>query len=495
MMTKQNPSDFRVISHLGWENQANGFVTYEGLITKDGLNRTANVRPAKELTSRSLVNHYYGFSKSEQETREVLNEVLTFHDETFTSVFTSWMVSCVAKGQLVRMSSLFPIFLVQASRESGKTKGFAQLIYQMFGNRSKEGGIGTTASIRNAITAHRGAPIHIDDPDNVDNIKEMLRQVSVEGALDKTGEDKKSTVRSLMLAPVWISMEGSRLLEDKALADRIVTMSLPNPKGRRSLKNPSRAQWDDILEMLNKFGDDYGLTAYSGTLVHMILRSTDRRLSEFTGLRQSSGRYGDKMAILRWGARVLSDVTGDPSHVKRVDSWVSEQIDTGEENVLTTKLIPAALAFLGHPSEPVRINSQPFYGLVSPVVVCPAPGSDPGTPNSVWVSISNLALWWARHQNNKVSERTETLAALTDQGVRIGMKGGKLGERNVDWAQFTVVCSIAGTPKRERPRYLRLPDEIGNRLLDASGISPLDHGASPPGSRLNLAQQTAIEGI
>lgn len=497
LLRSQNPAHRRVVSFLGWDEKAQGFITYEGVITADGVNPDASVRPARALLTNNLVDHNYGF-RPERDVREVLKEVLTFHDEEFTSVFTSWMVAGVIKGMIMDRSSLFPIFLVQAASESGKSKGFAQLIHQMFGNRTKEGGIGTKASIRDAMTAHRGAPVHVDDADTVDNIKELLRQATVEGYDDKKGEDKKSTVRSRLLAPVWISMEGSSLLEDKALSDRIVAMSLPNPKGRKSLRDPDRAQWDDILDLMNKYGGEDGLTVFSGTLVQMILRRAAKHLADFAALRsgrlangaQVSGRHADKMAILRLGARILADITQDGSHIERVDRWADARPDTGDENALTMKLMPAAVLALDVPTSPIRINSGAHHNIVSPLIYCAAPG-DPDGERSMWVHIDSLAAWWEQRQRGRIEERTDTKAALMDQAARLGMKGNKAGERNKDWAQFSVV-GTALDGGRSRSKYMRVPASVTEKVLERIGVEIGSNEASDP-SKLNLAQIVAVE--
>lgn len=493
LLRSQNPVNRRVISHLGWDELSNGFVTYQGLITANGVAPDAPVRPAKNLEANNLVNHNYGF-RPEKEVREVLREVLTFHDETFTSVFGSWMVAGVIKGLLMQRSSLFPIFLVQAASESGKSKGFSQLIHQMFGNKTKEGGIGTKASIRDAMTAHRGAPVHIDDADNVDDIKEILRQATVEGSTDKKGDDNRSNVRARLLAPVWISMEGSSLLEDKALSDRIVAMSLPNPKGRRSLKDPARPQWDDILDLMNKYNGADGLTVFSGTLVQMILRRAAKYLADFAALRtrgvsSDSGRHADKMAVLRLGARILADITRDGEHIRRVDAWVDGQHDSGDENALTLKLMPAAILALDVPSTPIRINSGAHHNIVSPLIYCRAPGDSTG-PKSLWVHIDSLAMWWEQRQRGRIEERTETKAALADQAARVGMRGGKTGERNKDWAQFGVVGTVADGG-RSRSRYIRVPTEVTEVVLERIGVEI--HTGEIEGKGLNLAQMVSVE--
>jgi hypothetical protein len=496
-MRSQNPVDCRVIDHLGWDDQAAGFVTYEGVITKDNITINPKVRPSRSLANNNLVDHFYGHARPEHETRSVLREVLTFHDETFTSVFTSWMVAGVIKGQLVRKSSLFPIFLVQAASESGKSKGFAQLIHQLFGNRTKEGGIGTMASIRNAMTAHRGAPVHIDDADNVDNIKELLRQATVEGAADKVGEDKLSTVKSRLLAPVWISMEGSSLLEDKALSDRIVTMGLPNPKGRKSKKDPSKPQWDDVLDMMDRYNTSEGLTVFSGALVQLILKYAEARLPEFSELRTrsnsaSSGRHADKMAVMRVGARILADITGDDTHIKRVDEWSTGVKDTGDENALTMKLIPEVLTVIGPMARPIRADRAPHYGVPTPVLIGPAPGSA-DQADHIWVHTENLAVWWNQHRRGKVSDRTETAAALEDQAARLGMVGGKAGERGVDWTMMEIdrANSDSGV-KRSKARYRRLPNHIAQSILTRVNIEVGAEEVRDP-SKLTRAQAVIID--
>ncbi|MCX4612110.1 bifunctional DNA primase/polymerase [Streptomyces mirabilis] len=488
LMRSQKPVECRVIRHLGWDDTAKGFVTYEGLITADGLRNNASVRPARDLATTNLVNHHYGF-RSPDEAREVLREVLTFHEETFTSVFTSWLVAGTLKGHLRGKASLFPIFIVEATSESGKTKGFSQLISQLWGNRDKEGGIGTRASIRNALTAHRGAPVHIDDSDNLDDIREILRQATVEGFVDKTGEDKRTTVRSKLLAPVWISVENANLGGEKALMDRIVTVTMPSPKGRMSLKDPSRPQWDDVLAMQEQYGGESGLTVFAGTLTQMILQHA-HHADDFSNLAGSAGRHADKMAVLRVGARVLADVTGDDRHVKRVDAWCAEQVDTGEENALTMVVVPEALRVLGANPKPLRIDRPPHYGIPTPVIVAPAPTTT--EPDAIWVHIGNLAAWWEKHKNGRIETRTQTASAFAGQAASLGMKGSKTGNRNVDWAQFGVDNSETRGASRQNVTFQRVPDDIAQTILARLEITIEEAGPTDL-KRLNQAQQTGVE--
>ncbi|WP_228470802.1 bifunctional DNA primase/polymerase [Streptomyces alkaliphilus] len=485
LMESQNPADYRVVSHLGWDDKAQAFVTFEGAITADGVDPDAQVRPSRELISRNLVDHRYGF-RSEEETREVLREVLTHHDETVTSVIGAWGIAAVAKGQIMRVASQFPILAVEAPSEAGKSTGFSAEWYQLLGNRNKEAGIATSAALRDAMTAHRGAPVRIDDADTVRPLLENLRQATVEGEVVKMGEDKRSSVRSKLVAPVWISGEGiAAVHEEKAIRDRSLLVTMPSPKGRMSLKDPTRPQWDDIMELGAKYPD--GLSVFAGTLVRLVLRHAPARIAEFTKMRNGSGRHADKMATLRVGARILADITGDESHVERVDAWVSEQVDTGAENALTLKVIPAAVRAVGTPEVPVRVNQAPHYGIESPIVYRPAPG---GEQAALWVEIGRLAQWWSKHNNGKVSERTETEAAMREQAKALGMKGTKAGERGVDWAQFNVDKRTTGG-KQTKIAYQRVPDRIAAKLLDGLGTEIVEGEPRDP-RRLTASEIEAV---
>ncbi|MET9564298.1 bifunctional DNA primase/polymerase [Streptomyces tauricus] len=485
LLESQNPVDCRVVSYLGWDDKAGVFVTFEGAITADGIDTRANVRPSRDLVARGLISHVYGF-RPEQETREVLREVLTFHDETVTSVVFSWLCAAVLKGHLKRQSSQFPILVVEAPSESGKSTGFSSMAYQLLGSKLAEAGDSTPAVLRDSMTAHRGAPVRIDDMDSIAPLLANLRQVTVEGYSDKMGEDRRSTVRNKLVAPVWLSGEGvTAVHEEKAIKDRSVLLRMPNPKGRVSLKDPMRPQWDDIQDLMARYPD--GLSVMAGTLVQMVLRHAGR-VDEFKELRGASGRHADKMAILRVGARVLADVTQDEAHAKRVDEWVSDQIDTGAENAMTLKVIPAAVKVLGVPSKPVEIDHAPHFGIASPIVFREAPGQ---ADHAMWVNITNLAEWWKKYNNGKVAERTETGEAMAGQANQLGMKGRRAGERNVDWAQFNVSKATPdGTVKKVL--YQRVPDDNAARVLESLGVEIGADEEHNPG-KLNAAQIAAID--
>lgn len=486
LMASQNPADYRVVNHLGWDDKAQAFVTFEGAITASGMVQDAGVRPSRDLIERSLVNHRYGF-RSEDETREVVREVLTHHDETVTSVVGAWGAAGIVKGQLKKVASQFPILAVEAPSEAGKSTGFSAEWFQLLGSRDKEAGTSTAAALRDAMTAHRGAPVRIDDADTVRPLLENLRQATVEGEVVKMGEDKRSSVRSKLVAPVWISGEGiSAVHEEKAIKDRSLLVTMPSPKGRMSLKDPSRPQWDDIMDLEARYPE--GLSVMAGTLVQLILRYAPARIAEFSSLRSGSGRHADKMATLRVGARILADVTGDDEHIKRVDEWIDQQVDTGAENAFTLKVLPALIRVVGAPDTPVVINPSPHYGIASPAVYRPAPSST--EPDALWVNIGNTALWWSKHNNGNVSERTETATAMDEQAKALGMRGKSAGEEKVDWARFNVDKRTTGG-KQMKVLYQRVPDEIAARIFEAAGVELVDGKPSDP-KKLTASEIEAV---
>lgn len=483
LLESQNPADYRVVDRLGWDDKAQAFVTYEGAITAAGVDVNATVRPNRGLAQHSQVNHYYGF-RPEDEVRAVVREVLTFQEPTYAAVFGAWYVASVAKGLLMSETSLFPFLCVEAPAESGKTKGMPSMWYQLSGNRDAESGTRTAPAFRDAMAAHRGAPVWIDDAEAIADLKENLRQAVVEGYATKMGEDRVTQIKRKLTAPVLISAEGvASVHEEKAMRDRSVLLHTPDAKGRVSLNDPARAQWDDILGLQARYPD--GLSALSGTLVQLVLRYAPARVAEFKSLRPGSGRHADKAAIFRVGARILADIVEDESWIKLVDDWAMGQEDTGAENALTLKVVPALVGLLGLKDKPVRIDRPPHHGVPSPVIY--RAGTNHGH-RSLWINFAFAAQWVVKNTpGGKVNERTETESALRQQGLALGMKGGRAGERGIDWVQAYVQGD------KIRPLYQRLPDDVTTRILAQLDLEYADEEPGHGKARLTPTQVEAIE--
>lgn len=414
-LESQNPPQFDVVDYLGWHDGI-GFVTHDGIITAEGLSPFDNHRP--DPTLRERARYSYGFAPADDAV-EVLREVLTFHDETVCSVFGAWWVAALLRGQLDARSSLFPFMALEAPSESGKTTGFFSLMLQLAG--SKHGNMNPTrAALRDMVASHRSGIVWIDDLDDPAHLTELLRQATGRDAgMVKKGEDNTSQVEVRLVAPITISGEALNLHGQKALADRAVSLEVPSPIGRRSHNDPGLPQWDDVVALKNRHPD---LSVFAGTLVQAVLVYAPDHLDEFNSLRVGGGRFGDKVAVLRVGARVLAAVTGDDFHVERVDAWCdNELVSVGNENALTLKLLPAALRQLGWPDQ-----------------IMPAEGRWPHTcvtldaQGAVWFSPIALAAWWSEMQHGRVELRTETEEALRQQAKALGLGGAKgVGRKNI----------------------------------------------------------------
>lgn len=455
-ISAQPARDIRVTPFWGWDDETQGFVTDKGVIRSTGLETDRSIRPDPELVRRNLIHHRYGFEFGEDQARSILREVLTFQDETVASVVGAWWMATKLKGQIMRVSSLFPVMVVEAASGSGKSRGFFEFIYALDGN-TKEQSVLTPAAFVRRVGAHRNGYVWMDDPDELTpKHRTAIRTATGEKSMDKSDVDNQSIDAALLVAPIMLSGEGFGLNSEKALPDRVVQIALPDSKSRMSLRDPSRRQWDDILDFRRAYPD---LTMAAGTLVAMALQFANI-VEQLPELRVGDARHGDKMAVMRVGARILAAVTDDPTHIDRVDEWCGVQVDRGNENALTRLLVPTCLTFMGFVEKPERRSLPPFYGLPTPVVVRP----DKLGVMAVWVSPGPLAAWWERHSKKGTEVRTHTEEALRDQAHALGMKGAT-GEAGIDQWRTRVKNDDGST---SYVSYWRLPDSVAAQLLEVS---------------------------
>lgn len=399
----QDPPQFQVVDHLGWHQDGGGFVAHEGVIRADGLHGHEHHKPDPRL--RNWAPYRYGFMDETAVVR-ALREVLTFHDETVCSVYGAWWIACLLKPQIHDVVSQFPFMALEAPSESGKTTGFFGMMLQLAGNT--QGQVDPTrASLRDSMSAHASGIVWIDDLSDMQHLMDLLRQATGEGSVAKKGEDRTTQAVVRLVAPIAISGEALQLGGQKALMDRAVMLEVPSPTSRRSLHDPDRLQWLDIVELRRRYPD---LTAMAGTIVQMTLQHADMVHDLPSLVPPEGGRYGDKIAVVRLGARVLAAVTGDEHHIDRVERWCVDQEAVGSENALTLRMIPEALARTGWLRAPER-----------------AEGRWPATPafvdknKIVWFSASMLAAWWSEINRGHVEKRTETADALVQQARALGL--------------------------------------------------------------------------
>lgn len=401
------------VEALGWHDESDAFVTHEGLIRATGPAPFEHVRP--EPSVREWAPYQYGHGGC-KEAAAVLREVLGFHHQTVAAVFGSWWAACLLKPQIQEVASQFPFMALEAASESGKTTGFFSLMLQLSGNASGHSNP-TRAALRDYLSAHRSGIVWVDDLDSLEAHGELLRNVTVGGALVKKGEGHHHQVVAHLRAALVVSGESLGLYGQKALLDRAILLEVPSPVGRKSKKTPDRPEWDDVLELRARHPD---LTAFAGSIVELALNQADL-VPRFKDLRPGAGRFADKLALLRLGARVLAGIAGKEARwvVDLVDAWTEDTDNRGAENALTFRLLPAALHRTGWKKRPQGPDPSRRQ-LTTPAFVEGEEGKE-----IVWFSPALLAEWWEQQQG-RIDSRVESAEALTQQARALGM-GGKKG--------------------------------------------------------------------
>jgi hypothetical protein len=463
----QDPPRYRVVPHLGWHpdlqipgvDRRGGFVTFDGVITADGLHTGPGVRPDPALTEH--VRWRYGCDRPWEEVRQVLREVLTYHDQTVASVFGAWWAASLLKHAAMEASGMFPFMAIEAPSESGKTIGMFKLLVQLAGNPYQR--VDTRASFRDSLGTNRNGMVWQDDLNSIENLEEIIRAATSEGGFAKKGHDQRTTVEVRLVAPFVISGENLGFGQEKALADRSIRLQVPNPKGRRSLRAGApadRLQYEDIMELRASYDDD--LTVLAGTLVQQVLRHSDRMTKRIRALRGTDGgRVSGAMAVLQAGAELLATLTGDPHHVDVVGRWVDQHRDVGDENTLTLHVLPRLLSHLPVQEKVTRQHGR-HTDLPIPYVwtgADPAGDRDPAGARYLWVHAGLVAEWWqflrlnAREGSSRA--RNEATDPLTAQLETIREPGLPARRFYVD-----------GRPPR--PSFVALSRDIGARLWGAS---------------------------
>lgn len=443
----QEAASSNAVMHLGWNNELKQFIAHEGVITSEGaLVPHEGSVPDPVLTS--WAPYRYGVV-AEAEAREVLREVLTFQDETVTSVFGAWWCMAQLKGQY--QASQFPFVSIESPSESGKTNGFFALMVALAGNTNGHGRY-TAPAFRDALAGHRNGITWLDDMTEITDLQDTIRQLTAEGHTSKKGADRRETESVQLLCPLVISGEGlGSVMSEKAMRDRALTLEVSSPKNRRSLKDPSRPQWDDVVDLLGRYGGKpEGLSAVAGTVVGLVLQHADM-LRDLATLRVSSGRHGDKMAIIRMGARVLAAVTGDDSHIARVDAWVMTQKDEGNVNYAISEIIPWFL----------RANLVPTSANGHQAAYWDAKAA------TVWVAPARLADAWRARSG--LSAREKQLGS--EDAIRQEMKANEV--------DLTGKAKWVDRVNKRKAKYVAIEGTLATVVMDSVGaatLSDLDVG-------------------
>lgn len=397
----QDAPSMRVVERLGWDRALGGFVTNEGVIRAgQGLVREA-VAPLERV--RRWGAHWRYGVRSDDEAREALREILTFQHNEVAGVFASWCLAALLKGAINEAGHAFPILGIEAPSGFAKTSGFFSLTVELCGNGQGPSAM-TVASFRDEMSTNRSGIVWLDDLDDYEPYLEILRQSTREGRVVKKGRDNTTQEDVPLVAAALLSAESLGMSDRKAKRDRLILLSdLPPVKGRKSRKDPKREQWLDVLEFRQAHPD---LTEWAGNLVRLVLDAGLDLIPAIGTLRPPGlGRFGDNVAIVRMGARVLSRVVDDSTWVSIVDEWATSTEDPGDENALTLKLLPAALTAFGWPEEASWVGRD---GRIEHVPVF-IDGED------LWFAPNALARWAEREHGPRLDRQTEDYAAIVRQ--------------------------------------------------------------------------------
>ena len=467
-LNSQDPQQVQVADVLGYHEAAGGFVTHEGVITEDGpvAKELAGVVADPRLLERKVAPYHYGFDAEPDEAREVLAQVLTFQDETTAALFGAWWAACLLRPQFAAKTSLFPFFGVQAPSESGKTNGFFALMIQLNGNTQGQA-VPTRPVLRDLASSNQSGIVWADDLDSLEPYGELLRASTSMGTSAKMDADRSSVKATRIVAPILLTGEALGMGGQKALADRSVVVNAPSPKGRMSVIDPTRPQWDDVLDLQGRYPRERGgLAVLAGHYVQMALERADLALERLKEeRRRGAGRTWDKFAVLLAGAGLLDALVtgeqvrvgeeGDGVYASRVRQWVKDQSRVGQgldqDNALTLSVLPWALRTWDFPEHPQpAADGGRFAGLGTPAYVQTS-GTGFEEQTTVWVNTAILADAWARDRNNRVHERTESRDALAEQLSALG--GGP-----------SKTVAIRGT--RTRLRYRPIPQNYSEKVIE-----------------------------
>lgn len=392
-LSSQEAPALQVVPCMGWNDEAQGFVCDEGVISTNQVDAKSRWVLDPAVRVRDPMQNKYGFEGSLEEAQKILREVLTFQDETVTSVFGAWWAACFIKAQLMQKVSGFPFMAIEATSGTGKTEGFFNLMVQLNG-ATRLGSHQTAAAFRDSMASNRSGIVWIDDLDNAVSTYQDIRCATNEASRSKKAADNTATSSVRLVAPVLLTGESlPGLNEQTALADRMIQLHVPPAKNRRS-QHGDHEQWLDILDLREKAPD---LWKYSGWFVQQALIHATDVIADWKNLRPSGmSRHGDKIGALRVGARLLDILCGEQKmeHTERVDNWV-EELKPSAGDFMISRILPECLREHHIP--------RSARGWV-PVWV-----DDEGI---VWWHAGKLSDWWQSHRRGPFSERERNFGTM-----------------------------------------------------------------------------------
>jgi hypothetical protein len=436
----QKPPEATIVDQIGYHPDLNVFVAHEGVLRpgETAFDATAPFRPSAQLSQSGDAPFAYGFAENGlSEVKDVLAQVLTFHDETPLAVAASWMVMSLVQSSIIRHTSHFPVMAVEAPSGSGKTTGALSMLRQMLTGNTSGPSQGTVPDVRQKIASTRSGFVHIDDLDEPKAVYEMLRLSTADGTkmMRSHSSGFMASQHSQLTGTILLTGEHLGLKGQKALADRIIMLELSDPTNRKS-QLPGRehlSQWLDVTSMTRDYPQPSGLTRLAGTVVVEVLRWLDDVEALIDETKPCPGRLGDKYAVILAGACFIDHLLGDAkawtkkgATYERVMAWVQEDMKFANswDNALTQEILPWALHEYGNWAtpgveqfEPIKISGKTFK-------TAPAFFRDEGVyGTAIFIHPRTLADAWQAYKGSyKVEDRVHSSSALVAQAKIVGFE-------------------------------------------------------------------------
>lgn len=440
-LQSQHPPKIKTLYHCDYDSELGGFATDEGLIRPGAT----QIEPAPVMIVSRDPDHWkYGFEGGFSQARRILREVLTWHDETVTCVFGAWWAACLVKFWVDTRSSLFPVMAIQAPSESGKTRGFFSAMLALNGN-TIGGHDATKAALRDSLSANRIGIVWVDDTGHIDDIKDLVRQVTAMGSMRKKSVDFTQESAELV-NPLVLSGESIGVHGEKAMLDRMIFLDVPSPKERTT--KTGELQWDSITKFRTEYPD---FSVFAGSILSEAMRvyqeiDGDNLFHELTLV---GGREGHKAAILRLGAIILDKLAGTTAIREVVGSWLetSGGLIMSNENKLTLEHLPRALVYTSSITHPRA-----------------AFGTEPPTPafvndGNVWFNPTYLAEWLVKTTKHQLDDRVDSAEAIRQQAWALGIRGPAYRKT------FRLSASSMS-------QYYRIEGELAERIIErAHGVT------------------------
>lgn len=435
----QKPPEATIVDQIGYHPDLNVFVAHEGILRpgETAFDATAPYRPSAQLATSGDAPFAYGFApKGLDEVKDVLGQVLTFHDETPLAVAASWMVMSLVQSAIIQHSSHFPVMAVEAPSGSGKTTGALSMLRQLLTGNTSGPAQGTIPDVRQKLASTRSGFVHIDDLDEPKSVFEMLRLSTADGTkmMRSHASGFMASQHSQLTGTILLTGEHLGLRSQKALADRIVLLELTDPSDRKS-QIPGRehlSQWLDVTALQRRYPGSTGMAALAGTVVAEVLRWLDDVEALIDETKPCAGRLGDKYAVILAGACFVDHLLGDPKAwtkkgltYARVAAWVKEDMKFANswDNALTTEVLPWALHEYGEWAgigmaafEPIKISGKSF-------VTAPAfYRQESGMFDAIFIHPRTLADAWHAYKGHKTEDRVHSASAFVAQAKIAGFE-------------------------------------------------------------------------